>query len=389
MKKILFGILLSAILMVGCSKEEAKDADFSGDKIEVEESADNASDADNEENDKKEEKEEDVMPEEGMVRSALTNEWVDEEVANARPIAVMMPTDEAAQPQYGIGNAEILYEVMEEGDISRQLAVINNWQELKKIGNIRSCRLYYIPLAMEWDSIMVHFGGVYYMRDRVMQPDFNNISGTYTDGTPETSAPGAGAFFRDSNKAAPHNAYVSAKSLTKKIDELGYSFEHRGEYYEENHFNFSNKEIKLDEIEQVTAIDANTVDLSNVFPVTKSKLVYNEEDGLYYKELYGKKQIDAGTDEQLSFKNIIVQSTYYEHAQDPDGPSKYLVFQMHDSTRDGYYITNGKAIKVTWKKEGGDYAPTRYYDENGDEIVMNTGKTYIAVAQYDTNVILE
>ena len=53
---------------------------------------------------------------------------------------------------------------------------------------------------------------------------------------------------------------------------------------------------------------------------------------------------------------------------------------MVDNTMDGYYFTKGKAIHVTWQKAS-DYAPTRYFDDNGNEIQLNTGKTYIAIAQ--------
>ena len=53
---------------------------------------------------------------------------------------------------------------------------------------------------------------------------------------------------------------------------------------------------------------------------------------------------------------------------------------MIDNTHDGYYFTKGKAIHIRWEKTS-DYEPTRYYDDNGNEIQLNTGKTYIAVAQ--------
>ena len=103
----------------------------------------------------------------GYVRSVYTNELVPAEQAVVRPIAVMMPTDKVAQPSYGIGSADVLYEIMEEGNISRQMAVISNWTGLSKIGNVRSCRAYYLPEATEWNPILIHFGGVVYMKDRI------------------------------------------------------------------------------------------------------------------------------------------------------------------------------------------------------------------------------
>ena len=45
---------------------------------------------------------EDVPPEEGMVRSTLTNEWIDGDIADQRPIAVMVPNDSSALPHYSL-----------------------------------------------------------------------------------------------------------------------------------------------------------------------------------------------------------------------------------------------------------------------------------------------
>ena len=71
----------------------------------------------------------------GEVHSVYTNELIPASQASQRPIAVMMPTDKACQPSYGISRAKVLYEIMEEGNISRQLAIIDNWQDLQRIGS--------------------------------------------------------------------------------------------------------------------------------------------------------------------------------------------------------------------------------------------------------------
>ena len=93
--------------------------------------------------------------------------------------------------------------------------------------------------------------------------------------------------------------------------------------------------------------------------------------------MYGKADVDAANNnQQLAFKNIFVQFTYHE-VRDQKG---YLAFQCHDTTRDGYYFTNGKAIHVTWKKTT-DYEPTKYYDDNGNEVEVNTGKTMFCIVK--------
>lgn len=319
----------------------------------------------------------DTPPADGMVRSKLTNEWITEDMASQRPIAVMMPTDAAAQPQYGIGSADILYECMEEGGVSRQMAIINDWKNFDKIGNVRSCRDYYLYMSCEWDPILVHFGGVFYMRERIKAGDIQNISGTYSDGTAETTAPGSGAFFRSKDKASPHNAYVSGDSILSAMKTLNYPEKHRSEYYEPDHFTFAQGTVNTLS-DASNAKDAKIIDLSDCYPSSKSYLEYNEEDGLYYKSLHGEKQIDAATGEQLSFANVIIQTCYWEKRDE-----KYLAFQMHDTTRTGFFITQGKAIPVRWEKTS-DYGATKYYDMSGNEIVLNTGKTYIAIVQEGT-----
>ena len=310
----------------------------------------------------------------GYVRSVYTNEWIPAAQAATRPIAIMMPTDKIAQPSYGISNADILYEIMEEGDISRQMAVINNWTGLSKIGNVRSCRAYYIPEATEWDSILVHFGGVCYMKDRITAPDINNISGTNQYGV-GGGAPGAGAFFRTADRKAPHNAYTSATGIINACAQLGYSTGLRPEFYNVKHFTFSNGVNTLEQY-GAAAATANAINLSKVFPYTKSAFTYNPADGMYYKTIHGKAQTDGLNNQQLKFANVIVQNTKWVKL-DAKG---YLYFQNIDTTEDGYYFTKGKCIHVTWKKMG-DYTPTVYYDDFGNEIQLNEGKTYIAVAQ--------
>lgn len=314
-----------------------------------------------------------------QVRSVYTNELIPAAQAALRPIAVMMPTDKAAQPSYGIGNAKILYEIMEEGNISRQLAIIDNWQGLERIGNIRSCRDYYIPEAKEWDPILIHFGGVFYMQNSITAPDVNNLSGTYEYGT-GGDRPGAGHFYRTSDRKAPHNAYISADGITKACTELGYSLNTRAEYYNPSHFTFSEG---INTLEQYPgAIPGNVIDLSEVFSYTKSYFTYNAADGLYYKNIHGKAQTDGLTGAQLTFSNVIIQNTNWSK-RDAKG---YLAFQNIDSTQDGYYFTKGRGIHITWKKTS-DYEPTKYYDDNGNEIRLNEGKTYIAIAQAGKNVL--
>lgn len=319
----------------------------------------------------------DIPPAEGMERSHFTNQWVDASVNVNRPIAVMYPVNKQALPQYGYDKISVFYEIMEEGDMSRQLAILEDWEELEKIGNIRSIRDYFVYAALEYDPVIIHFGGpALYVSSILLREDVDNLNGT---GGSDMGSD-YGAYFRDPpGSKSEHTAYTSAEKIKSGMEKAGFEVEHRSEHYVGRpHFNFVN-EKNVETLEGYPdAVEATEIDMSAGFPATKSALTYNEEDGLYYKTIYGNPQVDAVSGNQLAFTNVIIQNTYYE-VRDAKG---YLAFRMHDDTHDGYYITQGKMIHVTWSKAG-DYLPTQFFDDNGNEIKVNTGKTCIFVNKED------
>lgn len=333
-----------------------------------------------------EEEPEDIPPEEGLVHSALTNEWITEEVAAQRPIAVMFPIDRAAQPQYGIGKAGVLYECLEEGSMSRQMGVIEDWHDMETIGNIRSGRDYYGYWCMEWDAVFVHWGGPFYLCEVTGREDFDYLSAVKVGpgSAIETPAKGAGAFFRWGDNPQPHNGYTSAENLLNAMESEGYAIEHSTSTYEADHFDFApmTETVTLEDVED--SFTATEIDLAAIFPVTKSYFEYDAENGVYLKYMYGSPQVDASTGEQLAFENVIVQDTAWEYRED----NKYLKFQTNDSGRTGWYFTQGRGIKITWEKTD-DFAPTRYYDMDGNELEINTGHTFIGIAQEGKEPVYE
>ena len=243
---------------------------------------------------------------------------------------------------------------------------------LDKIGNIRSLRDYYAYWAFEWDAFIVHFGGPFFINELLAQPDTQDVDGT--SGSDEA------AFFRTTDRNKPHNAYASGEGLQKVIEKKGYSLGYRG-LSDENHFRFATK-AEPNTLGQygAKAKDATYIDMSGCYPLTRCYFEFNEDDGLYYRSqhLSGSTDgphIDAATGEQLTFKNILVQNTFHEELGEG-----YLAFQCHDTTRDGWFFTNGRGIHVNWEKTS-DYSATRYYDDNGDEIILNTGKTMICIIE--------
>ena len=365
--QVLFLVALSStLLLFGCGKEEENVEPVVEqviDDIDEPEVVEEAEETTTETSD-------DVPPEEGMVRSRITNEWVTEEVNNTRPISVMIPNTKTAS-QYGLSSADVLYECNVEGSITRLMAIFQDWKDFDRIGNVRSCRDYYVYWSFEWDAFYIHFGGPFYIDEVINRSDTEDIDGLSSSN-----------FWRanDANNATD-NAYVDTNGILADIDKLGYDLTYRDGYADQNHYMFAPSDSPNTLEQYSDAISANKVDMSPSYPVTNCYFIYNEETGMYdrFQHLSGSgdgPHVDKANGKQLSFKNILIQNTYYE-VRDEKG---YLAFQCHDTTRDGWFFTNGRGIHVNWEKTS-DYGATRYYDDAGNEIQLNTGKTYIGVAQ--------
>lgn len=366
--QVLFLVALSSsLLLFGCGKSEETAVQSIVQPI-VEQQPEKEEDSSSEEADTEEDL--DTPPAEGMVRSRLTNEWVDEDVANTRPVAIMIPNSKTAS-QYSISDASILYECNVEGSMTRLMAVFEDWKNLEKVGNIRSCRDYYLYWAFEWDAIYIHYGGPFYIDDLVGRSDTQNIN----------CIDYGKASFRDTAKNSTDNAFTSGSLIQDAINHYGYPLTYRDGYSDATHYQFAGSS-EPNTLEQYSdAINASKIDLSPAYPVTNCYFIYNEETGLYdrYQHLSGDSDgphIDLANNKQLAFKNVLIQNTYFE-VRDQKG---YLSFQCHDTTRDGWFFTNGKGIHVTWEKTS-DYGATRYYDDNGNEIKLNTGKTMVCIVE--------
>ena len=113
---------------------------------------------------------------EGEARSALTGEWIDEETAALRPFAVMMGNTKIATPQYGISSADVIYEAPVEGSETRLMPMFQDYRSVEKICSVRSCRLYYIDWALEFDAIYGHYGQAYLAKDMLAEDYVNNLA---------------------------------------------------------------------------------------------------------------------------------------------------------------------------------------------------------------------
>ena len=108
---------------------------------------------------------------------------------------------------------------------------------------------------------------------------------------------------------------------------------------------------------------------------------YNKETGTYDYYEYGSEHIDPLHDNAiLSFENVILQGCSFSQL-DENG---YLIYNCIGNGNEGYYLTNGKAVPISWIKAG-ETDITLFLDkETGEQIEMNTGKTYIALVPSDS-----
>lgn len=295
--------------------------------------------------------------EDGMIRSYLTGRMVPVAQGNRRPLAVMMSNDKEARPQYGINRAGVVYEAPVEGSMNRYMSLIEDYDSLERIGSVRSCRTYYTYFAREFDAVYAHFGQSTFAKPYLKNVD--NINGL--DGI------GTTAYYRTKDKNSPHNAYTSGKRILESIEKLGYTKDYASSYQGHYRFARDGRAVTLDGRPGV--VDAGTVKPGYI--MNQAYFVYEPDDGLYHRYQYG--DVHRGDEGPVTAKNVIFQycqSGYY-------ATTDYLNINVHTSDC-GYFMTEGKAIPISWEKDG-EFGVTHYYDLDHNEIVLNQGQTWVCI----------
>ena len=389
MKKRVLSLLMVSImvcsLFTGCGskKDEAKQP--AGDQQTIPDSKDDvpvAPDDTTNPDDSQTEKPPVVENHDNDIRSELTNLWIPDTYEDARPIAIMTPNDKAAiLSHYALSKAGIIYQCTVEGNITRLMCMYDDYEALgDRVGNVRSARLYYIYWALEWDSLFIHFGGPYYIDDicksgLVADIDLKNMTKGTEESAGTLSEEGYRSYyFRAADRKSPQNAYTSSGAIANSITSKGYSKTHTS-MYKGAHYQFADEENPVDLSKASDSQECLTVDFSGTYTVDDTYFMYDADSQTYLRFQYDEPHIDQLNGEQLAFKNIIVQFCNWR-SMDAKG---YLEFYFKESDT-GYYITDGYAIPITWEKDD-DYALTKYYDMDGNELTINTGKTMICIVK--------
>ena len=280
-----------------------------------------------------------------------------DENSKTRPIAVMINNNHQAWPHAGLDDAYITYEIIAEGGISRLMAIYKD-KDTAKIGSVRSSRPYYLDYALENDAIYVHFGWSEDAKSDISSLGVDNINGMTDSST----------FWRDTSlkKASEHTAFTSMEKINATAKEKGYDRDTNKDLL----LNYSIDEINIDKKEEAQKADKIYIKYSYY---TDSSYEYDETNKVYLRSMSGTPHTDAITGKQYAYKNIII-TPIENYAYDSYGRQKL----NNIGSGEGYFITNGYAVPITWEKESRS-SQTVYKYKDGKEIKVNDGTTFIQI----------
>ena len=321
----------------------------------------------------------------GMIQSYLTGEWVDVSIGTRRPITVTVSNQTSCLPHYGITNAGVIYLVPITKQMTRFLPVFEDFDDLDRIGPVRSIRKYMSYLSLEHDAIVCNWG-------LAQLPDnISLINSDLVDNISQAVAyidkPASVAFKRytRSGYKEEDRGYLIIDGLMKGVEQRGYSWDYDDTFEPKFLFVADGKRATYDDAENATKIWPGQ---KGVFATIGSYFEYNEETGkydYYQKNRSGKvtKLVDEHNGETLQVDNIVFQICYmsevdahgYLYVEDHGSPDLAAAGQYKGSFKI-YFFTNGKVVEGYWERTD-DEKPAKYYDMDGNELVFNQGKTMI------------
>ncbi len=305
-----------------------------------------------------------------IVINPYTGELADESFdPYARAVTVMVNNVYQSLPQRGLSEADIIYEVVTEGGITRLMAVYSQGYDLPTIGPVRSSRDQFVQLMLSYEPLHVHIGSsvtadhileLYNYQE--MDIDGQNISDIvwYDEERADTLSQlyenvGEHCWFTDGElieDVVAQNGY--SDRLTDPISPV-FNFLPTGE-------------------ERVLGLPATDVHVK-FSDYSHSDFVYDEVSGKYDKFIYGEPQMDENVDEQLEFENVFILFTTIDTYSDG-----ILANVSYSFGGVGYYFSGGNYESVHWRK-GDVNQPLRIVSVDGHEtpIDINPGNSFVGV----------
>ncbi len=281
----------------------------------------------------------------------LTGIRTDEEVTN-QPIGVVINNHTSARPQSGLSQADIVYEVLAEGDVTRFLAIYQS-EKPEIIGPVRSARDYYIDLSKGFNSFFVAHGWSPEAKNLLQAQVVPNMNGIEYDGI---------LFWRDNTRVAPHNSYISYKNIKKGADNLGIKLESSVQ---------SISFLTEDEMKDIQGAEAMNVRVAySQREMFAAVYQYNEQTEKYDRYSNNEQTVDRETKNPVSLDNVFIVETAHSVIDDV-GRKKIDV----TSGGKGLLLQKGKAFEVEWENQDGRIIPLL----DGKPVGLVPGKTWINV----------
>jgi hypothetical protein len=279
-------------------------------------------------------------------------------LVDERPVMVMVENSPPARPQSGLDKADIVYEILAEGEITRFVAVFQS-QSPEVVGPVRSIRPYFVEIGDGLDALIVHAGwspdAMKMLKDRKLA-HFDEV---YGDGA---------YYWRSSERKKPHNLYTSIGKIREGAEKKGYRQEWHG----------LDIPFAADGEKAAAAGDPAgeiTIPYIQGYYV---RYIYNEESKQYERYMLGEPHKDKESGELLKGANIIIGKARHQ-ILDSAGRRDVDVL----GPGEGYLAQRGKIRPVTWESRDGII---RVFDEQGGEIEWLPGTTWIHIIPQSSEV---
>jgi hypothetical protein len=275
-----------------------------------------------------------------------------------------------ALPQCSISNADIIYEVLAEGGITRMMAIFSDIRSAEHLGSIRSIRPYYIDISLGYGAVTVHAGGSEAAYSRIYFEKFDDIDGVRG----QYSFP---VFYRDQARRSAgylveHTLFTEGQNLYDLSVEKGFELTLPEDYDNGLHF-----------VKDATPEDGQSAEEVKItFNIGKyTDLHYHEDTGMYTAYQYQHDYVDGNTDELVEFRNVIIFEAV-GRVLDEYGRRSFNLFDEGN----GFYLCGGKMEPITWKRANLEDC-FHYYRADGSELTVSQGKTYIAIMDKGTSTV--
>ncbi|WP_373895316.1 DUF3048 domain-containing protein [Virgibacillus natechei] len=346
MRKIVY-LLLVLVLLAACSNDEGSATDNETEDMDRKEKVE-SSEPESEipaTTDDEQDKSENVFP--------LTGMETDAKVDN-RIVGVMVNNHDAARPQSGLSQADIVFEMLAEGNITRFLAFYQS-EMPEVVGPVRSAREYYFELATGYNALYVYHGAANFVNDMIEDRGIEHLDGAVYDNN-------GTLFKRESFREAPHNSYLQFAGVYDYAGEKGYDTTATSEPL---------PFLAEDEVQELPGDTANHVEIvySNN-PMQIVEFSYDENSKTYIRYNDREKSVDLNASDPIEADNVFIIEAEHEVIDDAGRRAIDL-----ESGGNGYLFQKGNVQEVQWKNQDGRIVPVK------DDVPVGfvPGKTWVNI----------